>query len=507
MKPLVKLTACLLALTLLPLSFYSCISKKPSHTAPPVIQGDATRTVNEDYVITCPSDNKAVSQVARTIKYALRDEMGITVNVKEDFVPDPSQIPEKEILVGKTDRNESTKAYEKLKQDEWSVTVDNSKIVIAGTTHIALSAAVQYFIDTYVKGATDVKISKDTAYLSSTPKIDFQWKDGEVTTVKTTGGYPRLYALQDGTLLLGCDGMTVYRSTDGGKTWSDGIHTSNKHAGTANAAFIQTDDGTIYMGFRSTRHTASGSFYASIQVSYSTDNGYTWKHHSTVYENTEEDGQYKGVWEPHFGIMNGKLTCFYANDSTNITTYQNIEYKQWDPEAKEWTNRTIVCNGEDHQSRDGMPVWQQLSTGEYVCVVEAFNKNDNNCFAVKLTYSTDGVKWSEPVTVMRAKKSGTVCAAPYIVELPTGQLVISCQTNELEGTPDNVFCMSTVISDGTPVSLLTEKNFTDHDYVFADQTPSASSMWNGMYVWNDSIYACSVTPSGIRINRIKFWEK
>ncbi len=502
MKHCAKFIAYLLAFASISLSLCSCTSSEK--TPSPPSEATEALSITEDYVIICPSDNKTVSKIARTIKYALRDEVGITVNVKEDFVPDPSMIPEKEILVGETDRPESIAAYEQLGKDQWSVSVEGSKIVICGQTSIALSAAVQYFIDTYVKGVTEVKIPADTAYLSAAPAIDFQWKDGEITTVKTSGGYPRLYALKDGTLLLGCDGMSVYRSTDGGKTWSEGVHTSQKFAGAANAAFFQADDGTIYMGYRSTRHTGTGSFYASIQISYSTDNGYTWKHHSTVYENTEEDGRYKGVWEPHLGMMNGMLTCFYANDSTNITTYQNIEYKQWDPEAEEWTNRTIVCNGEDHQSRDGMPVWQQLSTGEYVCVLEAFNKDDNNCFAIKLTYSTDGVKWSEPVTVMRAKKSGTVCAAPYIVELPTGQLVVSCQTNELEGTPQDVFYMATVISDGTHVSLLTEESFSDHDYVFPKDIPTTNSMWNGMYVWNGSIYACSITPSGVKINRIDF---
>lgn len=331
----------------------------------------------------------------------------------------------------------------------------------------------------------------------------FSWRDGELIDTGIRSGYPRLYALRDGAMLLGYDGMYVARSTDDGRTWSKGIHASQDYVGTANAAFFQSEDGTVYLGFRSTGHREDGSFYSSIQVSYSTDNGYTWAHHSTVYENVEPTGVFKGVWEPHFGMMNGYLTCFYANDSTNITALQNIEYKQWDPETGEWTNRTVVSTGRLHGSRDGMPVWMQLSTGEYVCVMEAFNKEDSDNFCIKLTYSLDGKEWSTPVTVMRAKRKGTVCAAPYVVELPTGQLVISCQTNELAG--GETYYMSTVISDGTPVQQLTEENFSDHDYPCYDTIPDDSGLWNGMYVYKNYIYACTGTGrQGIRINRYDF---
>lgn len=349
--------------------------------------------------------------------------------------------------------------------------------------------------------------SADTSAPGSTKmeNIVLNWENGELINTGITGGYPRLYALQDGTLLLGYDGMFVSRSIDNGLTWSDGVHASGDHPGTANAAFFQAEDGTVYLGFRSTEYREDGSFYSSIQVSVSTDGGHTWAHHSTVYENVEQSGVFKGVWEPHFGMMNGYLTCFYANDCTNVTSQQNIEYQQWDPETQSWINRTIVSAGRLRASRDGMPVWTQLSTGEYVCVMEAFNKDDGDRFCIQLTWSADGKNWSKPVTVMRAAQPGAVCAAPYVVELPTGQLVISCQTNELGG--GEVYYPATVISDGTQVRQLTEDHFSAHTYPMHDTTPTVSGMWNGMYVYNGYLFLCTISgDQGIRINRLHFYS-
>ena len=457
--------------------------------------------IDDGYVITCPKSKKEVvaTYLAKLIRRTVSSEIGISMDIQDDWYRNESDIPEKEILVGKTDRPESISVYESLGENRWSVSMINSKIVIAGNGNKALQEAANYFIDNFISGKDRISVEKGTVYMGSARLMNFSWSEGKLYN-PVGGGYPRFYELQDGTLLLAVDGMTVYRSEDDGLTWDKGVHASQDYKNTANAALYQTEDGTVYLAFRAPFNEADGTFNSSIQVSYSTDNGYTWKHHSTLYQNYEPTGAYKGVWEPHFGMMNGKLTCFYANDSTNVTTYQNIEYLQWDEEKQEWGNRTIVFNGEDHKSRDGMPVWQQLSTGEYVCVVEAWDHENDNHFCVQLSWSEDGVNWSDPVAVMRPNEKAYACAAPYIVELPTGQLLISCQTKE-RGI--DVTQMATCLSDGTNVRCITEENFYEHDYptVIKSTFANRDSSWNGMYVYKNYIFTCS---AGVIINRYEF---
>ena len=59
----------------------------------------------------------AIAQIvglAKELKQYIKDNTGLSLELREDWVRDPSQIPAKEILVGKCDREESKAAYEKL---------------------------------------------------------------------------------------------------------------------------------------------------------------------------------------------------------------------------------------------------------------------------------------------------------------------------------------------------------------------------------------------------------
>ena len=292
--------------------------------------------------------------------------------------------------------------------------------------------------------------------------------------------------------------ISAYESDDDGRSWRyissvsfpECCTEQNIHEPYA----IELEDGTVLVAYRATGYIAADeSLYCTrIIVSQSKDGGKTWKFHSLMCDYRNEIAS--GVWEPHFGTIDGVLTCFYANDSHTVLEppYQHIEYLQWI--NGEWTNRTIVANGVKHESRDGMPVWQQLSNGKYVCIIEGWVP-DGVTLSVQILWSDDGVKWSEPVIIYRAKNGS--CGAPYVLELPTGQLLVTFQTNEnFEGdTPHSEPIMYMMLSDGTPVEYLTAENFSRPENAFNIE-PGEYGLWNCAYLSDKYLYIGTDTNDG-----------
>ena len=454
--------------------------------------------ISSDYVLVRPEEPTATEDfLAKKLKGVLEKQSGISLTISTDWLAPSETAPEKELLVGNTDRDESKAVYEKLGENEWAVTVSGNKIVIAGKGNKALTDAVNYFTDVYVSGKSAVELDKNDEKYDTSRLVYFSWKeDGE--TVKVTGGgsYPRLYQLSDGRLMCARDDGSAIRacySSDGGLTWEANTRSISvlPQYTCANAAIIEMLDGEILVAYRALGNKGD-KYYGGIHVSSSKDGGKTWKNHSTVIS-TENDGDKNAaVYEPHFIMMNGLLTVFYANAHEDYVKapYQYLEYKQY--KNGKWGNRTIVADGFAHKSRDGMPYVIQLSSGEYVCALEGWIPGTPQLM-IKLIYSEDGKKWSEPIEIYRS--SGTNAGAPAIAELPNGQLVLSFQTAEdcthAEKRSDCAV-MKTLISDGTPIQAISAENFTSLENTFG--TPEGyRSKWNALYVANGYLYAATST--------------
>ena len=335
--------------------------------------------------------------------------------------------------------------------------------------------------------------------LSSAPRradrspLPLDWSRAEEIRVTEIASYPRLYRLRDGTLLCGIDGY-CFRSMDGGLTWSGASDYRRNHFVTgpdgrtyalscANSAFFETENGTLLAGYRATGYTAPDRsvFTAKLLVSRSLDGGATWSAHSELCAYADGEGQFKGVWEPHFGLLNGFLTCFYANDSRSVIDppYQNVEMLQWI--GGRWTNRTVVADGCANRSRDGMPVWQRLSDGRYVCVIEGWYPGTSE-LCIKLLYSEDGASWSRPETIYRSPDG--YAGAPYIVQLPDGRFAVTFQQRK-----NNCYCM---VSDGAPVEELGPEHFSEPFPVF-NTDPDRVSWWNSMLLTDEYLYLATGT--------------
>ncbi len=78
---------------------------------------------------------------------------GGSIFLSEDWVRDPSEIDDEayEILIGATNRPQSSEVLEKIEGAAFSVAMVGNKIVIIGTNDAATADGVRYFIDTYVK--------------------------------------------------------------------------------------------------------------------------------------------------------------------------------------------------------------------------------------------------------------------------------------------------------------------------------------------------------------------
>lgn len=88
-----------------------------------------------------------------------KNDCGVTLQVSDDWVNEALGYTESEyeILVGKTNREESILVYNNLRSDDYAVTVVGKKIVIAAYTEAKLSEAVTYFTEKLQKtdgGAT-----------------------------------------------------------------------------------------------------------------------------------------------------------------------------------------------------------------------------------------------------------------------------------------------------------------------------------------------------------------
>ncbi|MBQ3869526.1 MAG: exo-alpha-sialidase [Clostridia bacterium] len=363
-----------------------------------------------------------------------------------------------------------------------------------------VTASTETRRDTEAPGSTAAAVTTEKATEKATEKEENEMKtisfgDSEEIIISGHSWAPRVCSA-DGALLAGVEtskGIRVFRSEDGGLSWKDPAAASfYPDLNCANVNFY-LDGERLYLAYRATSDR-NGVRYTSLRVSASDDGGRTWVNHSTVCEYTDAGGR-GGVWEPYLIRIGDRLYCFYANDHPSVSGMQNIECKVWN--GKVWTGRKIVSNGEKHDSRDGMPVVCKTSDGGYVCVIESSaERYVGHPFVLKMLYSEDGGRWGEPVTVYTPKTKGSKAAAPGVVCLPDGRLVISFQTDEdatVKG--DGTSVMKFIVSDGTAARGLTSGSFTSAENIFG--TPDGeSSVWTGIYYENGAIYAAAGTKKG-----------
>ena len=369
-------------------------------------------------------------------------------------------------------------------------------------------------------------------------------------------GYPRLYILSEywnNTWLLGGDNGTIlcHRSEDEGLTWSSPSIVSNfSEYFCSNVDFFELPNHDIICSYRAIGNPSNDEplfkYNRKIFSSISKDGGKTWRNLGLIVDNfllAQKLGKSKkdaikavihepniGFFEPFVQIFNNTITVIYADDFTPMLLLlsgsikdsrheQSIYSHTYDMSTKSWSSkRKLIMNGYIKKSptnsglnkkisRDGMPVTDVMKDGTYVMVFEGTYRRQSykyftggsldeyHPFEIVISYSQDGVKWSNPVEIYHGNNNGSKYSAPYICITETNQLIISFQTDENSvnsGYIGDLFSIMKVLisKPGIPIERINADSF----YAVTNNNRSpigGSSLWNGMMLIKNIIYTCS----------------
>ncbi len=453
------------------------------------------------------------------------------------------------IYIGNTGKTESTSFIDSLGESEYGVKIIEAEgstiVVIAAKTSDITGQAVELFMTDYIsseKGVDKLMKLEQTVKTYTPPEEDkiqtnfggIEFEEQIIKVAETSGvPYTRMTKLQDGRLMMvygqGNEIVALY-SSDDGLTWSDKVQATHgedqddrdgKKLLLANAVPYQLADGTILIAYRANEAVnrsdgddsikKTGKYHSSIRLISSSDNGKTFQRHSIVWDLYEENIQkwYAscGLWEPHLGMLNGELACFFAIgksvynydhiiNSTDIFVYRN----------NEWVRAEYTSDETPGAIKNGMPVWQQVKEGGYVMAVESTQNQKGtyaNTLTAKLLTSVDGKHWVNQCDVYIPKKAKSKSGAPYVVQLPNGQIVVSYMTNDDQksintsntGDTDCIFKIS-VSKPGISVFDLKGESDFEGSFNVLNIPVGSYATYGGMYVDDTYLYVYCATNDG-----------
>ncbi len=426
MKKIISVLMCAVMLLSLAVSFSAC---KDDVTETPE---EAVGYAISDFTIVYPERaSNDIKAAAGAIKNRIDESAKVTLSVKDDWTaPGEDTASTKEILVGKTNRVESKAALEKLNtvssEKAYIIEATANKIVIVGKnddiTVRALKVFATNFISTSQKEGTlsiEAGYSKGGVVSTSTtimPENLVEFSYGKSTILygnsindTRTLAYPTMIQLQyqpnaenNGMLIATLNASESYYpvlvSRDDGSTWTETakvFDTINSEKGLRGGRMpfiyeMPVDMGEFKKGDIIIAGTSSDGNTGAVNLStitfyVSRDLGKTW---TALYNIDYGGGQFYqgvqvdlGVWEPYLIYDNGRIYCFYSDDS-DPTHDQKLVYK-YTTDMENWVGKDgvvgkngadgdpfeiVACDDPDY--RPGRISVVKMNNGEYYAVYD-----------------------------------------------------------------------------------------------------------------------------------------
>jgi len=320
-------------------------------------------------------------------------------------------------------------------------------------------------------------------------------------------GYPRLRRLGDETLMVvyEAEGNAEFiQSKDNGKTWSAPVVVMNKvnytnekgestliHISNPELLQLQNGDLVFACNYRPVREEIAPY---SIVIKRSKDLGKTWLKEQTLFD---AQPRFKdGCWEPAMlQLPNGELQVYFANEAPYVhSDEQEISMFVSRDNGETWTENFKTVSFRANR-RDGMPV-PLLVDNEIIVSIED-NKIDQFKPYIVRTGLSDN--WSAPVrdnspnreyALKKEIYNGIYAGAPYIIRIPSGEVILSYQTTEKRTSDWEKSTMEVAVGDkkGKYFDRLTQPFEVPLD---------KEAKWNSLAVWDENtIAALSATNFG-----------
>lgn len=344
--------------------------------------------------------------------------------------------------------------------------------------------------------------------------IRIAWDYSSIQQLAEKGGYPRLLRMQDNSLMVVYETYTgnidFRRSYDNGATWSDagrlfsqftykGENGKSVRVNMSNAEITQLKNGDIIAGCNYRPAQAEIAPY-SIVIRRSNDNGATWLEPQILYNAAPRF--HDGCWEPSFlQLPDGEVQIYFANENPyQQSEEQEISLLRSKDNGATWSDAATVCFRKDR--RDGMPVARIISD-EIVVVIEDNNIDRFKPYTVRTKIADN---WSKPVLAdspdreyaLTEKIDDSVyMGAPYLLKLPTGETLISYQTNENRASDWEYSTMEVAVGNKEA------RNFGRRTRPF-DVPLDKEAKWNSLALWDDNTVV-AFASSNFRSEHIAPW--
>jgi hypothetical protein len=292
-----------------------------------------------------------------------------------------------------------------------------------------------------------------------------------------TARYARMHRVNANTILLTylCTNwlepfnrIAIRRSTDNGATWgAPTFLESTDDARLKGPDFLTLADGSVLLAYPTVSAADDGTPADNerdyVKVVKSTDAGLTWSAPTNVARGRS--------WEPVLiQLANGEIELFYASEAFWYGTQpvlQEIRMARSTNGGANWYPSERVAFNPD--KRDGMPAPLRLANGKgIIFAIESVG----DARMPWMLWSSEDASWTYEDgigTVTNGRRWTTTdgaSGAPYLVQLPTGETVLSCQNRAGRAVTDwhkDVM----LVAIGNSVG----KNFTNYSYPWPVNVP------------------------------------